>query len=1258
MDVLESLPFAKSEERAQLGTVMTKLAQYCAPRKNHIMAALQFNERKQGEKEPFDSFVTDLKILVKECGYKEDDRMVRDAIVFRCTHEKVREKCLDLGDALTLEKAIDLGRTYEANVESLKKLSHDEDVKINVVNRKPRQRSGNANRNRLSTERRPAATAKEASKEECGNCGYDKSHTNCPAKGQRCNNCKKMNHFSKVCRARKMHSLAEAEESSSEDSDDEFFIGTLGSSSTTEDNQFEEDIEVGGTRVTFQLDSGAKANVMSLETYQNLLRKPEMKKTRTVLISFSKHKLRPCGEAIMTVNYKAKTEDVRFFVVESQVQSILSGETCLKLGLLKRVFEVAAEGKASEKSARLEDYPELFTGLGCLPGEYKIELQEGSRPVVHPPRKIPVAQRQKVIDELKRMEKEGVIVRQEEPTDWVNSLVVVTKPNGSIRLCIDPRDLNNAMKRCHYPMKTVDEVVSRLQGATTFSILDAKQGFWQLKLDEDSSRLCTFNTPIGRYRFTRLPFGVKCAPEIFQRTMDRVLEGLEGVEVIMDDVIVAGNEANHDERLSAFLQRASSNGLRLNRDKCKIRQKEVPYVGHLLTNEGLKVDPQKVKAVSEMPEPTSKTDVKRFLGFVQFLSRFLPQLSTIDAPLRELEKTDVEFDWAPPQQQSFMKIKELVAQAPVLQYYNVEKPVTIQCDASGQGLGAVLLQEGKPVAYTSRSLTDAETRYAPIESEMLAVVFACKKFHQYIYGRRTVVETDHKPLQAIFTKPLAQVPLRLQKMILNLRGYDLEVRYIPGSEQVVADTLSRASLPDTDAEAEAFKSVNVVLAMSDERFAEFQTETDRDPDMKAVMSAIKMGWPTTRKKTQVAARPYWTFRDEMATTDGVIFKGTRIVVPQQLRPAMLDQIHRSHLGISKCQQRAKEVLYWPGMTADIEQKIQSCSRCAEHAKKQPSEPLRPTKPPKLPWNKIGTDLFEFQGQHYLISVCYRSKYPEATKLPSTTSANVIEELKRQFSVHGIPSKVISDNGPQFSSAEFEEFAREYGFKHVTSSPHYPQANGEAERMIQTVKKLWRKNKDKNKALLDYRSTPLPGLEMSPAQLLMGRRLRNGLPISKEMLKPAGYNQQAITNYLERAKELQKTHYDRRAGRELEEIAPGTRVWLQPQEQKREWQPATVIGNHESPRSYVVETDKGSRLRRNRRHLRVCPAPARPTVEVEVREGGSPERPPLPSQPPPQTRPQRTVVAEQQVPSALQTDREAPITTRSGRRVVKPHRLDL
>ena len=542
----------------------------------------------------------------------------------------------------------------------------------------------------------------------------------------------------------------------------------------------------------------------------------------------------------MTTRHKDQVENVKFFVVDTEVESVLSGNSCLKLGLLKRVYQLTGQ-KLPSKRAELEYYPELFTGLGCLPDTYHTELAEGAVPVVHAPRKVPVPQRAKVVAELKRMEKLGVIVRQEEPTEWVNSLVVVHKPTGAVRLCIDPRDLNLAIKRPYYPMKTIDEVASRLQGAKIFSILDAASGFWQLKLDDESSRLCTFNTPIGRYRFTRLPFGVKCAAEIFQRTINRMVEDLEGLEVIMDYVVVASDETTHDERLQKFLGRASKQGLKPTKEKCKIRQTQLPYIGHLLTSEGLTIDPQKVKAVQEMPAPQSKEDVKRPLGFVQFLSRDLPGLSTVDAPLRELEKADM-FHWDPPQKESFEQIKKLVSEVPVLQYYNVSKPAKIQCDASGKGLGAVPLQDDKPVCDTSRALTGAESRYAPIEAETLAVAFACRNFHQYIYGKSVVVDPDHKPLQEISTKPLSQAPLRLQRMLLNLRGYDVEIRYLPGCKQVLADTLSRAAVPTGDSEAyEEFQEINMVLSVSEERYEEFQKESKVDPELQAVLPMVRNG---------------------------------------------------------------------------------------------------------------------------------------------------------------------------------------------------------------------------------------------------------------------------------------------------------------------------------------------------------------------------------------------------------------------------------
>ena len=252
--------------------------------------------------------------------------------------------------------------------------------------------------------------------------------------------------------------------------------------------------------------------------------------------------------------------------------------------------------------------------------------------------------------------------------------------------------------------------------------------------------------------------------------------------------------------------------------------------------------------------------------------------------------------------------------------------------------GCKQVQDDKPVSYASLALTGAESRYAPIEAEMLAVVFACRKFHQYIYRKSVVVETDHKPLQAISTKPLSQAPLRLQRMLLNLRGYDVEIRYNPGCKQVHKHKAN------------------------------------------------------TKQQVPLKARPYWTFRDEVATADGLLFKETRLIAPKVMRPEMLRQIHKSHLGMAKCRQRAREVLFWPGMSVDVEQMVINCSVCADFSKKQPTEPLRPTVPPSLPWQKIGTDLFEFQGEHYLLSVCYRSKFPEVTKMESLRSSVVVQEL--------------------------------------------------------------------------------------------------------------------------------------------------------------------------------------------------------------------------------------------------------------------------
>ena len=306
---------------------------------------------------------------------------------------------------------------------------------------------------------------------------------------------------------------------------------------------------------------------------------------------------------------------------------------------------------------------------------------------------------------------------------------------------------------------------------------------------------------------------------MFQRIMDTMLEDIDGARAIMDDIIVAAKTSReHDQIMKAVITKTTNWNLKLNFEKCHIKQSQVNYVGHLVTKQGPKPDPDKVRAVLEVPTPESKEDTRRFLGFVQYLLRFLPSMSSVDSPLRELTRKDVEFHWDKPQEQSFQKLKEMCCSAPVLTYYDVHKELTIQCDASSYAVGGALLQEGRPVAYTSRALTDTESKYAQIEKEMLPIVHCGKMFHHYIFGKSVKVETDHKPLQVIFSKPLLSAPMRLQTMMLRLQLYDLEVKYKPGKEIPLGDTLSRANLPEAEPDVEPIM-VNMIEKQFQQRTA-------------------------------------------------------------------------------------------------------------------------------------------------------------------------------------------------------------------------------------------------------------------------------------------------------------------------------------------------------------------------------------------------------------------------------------------------------
>ena len=399
--------------------------------------------------------------------------------------------------------------------------------------------------------------------------------------------------------------------------------------------------------------------------------------------------------------------------------------------------------------------------------------------------------------------------------------------------------------------------------------------------------------------------------KVFQCEMINHFGNIDGVKVVLDDILIHDcDEGEHNSRLRTVLERAKSINLKLNKAKCVLAKSEVNYVGHLLTGEGLKPTPERVKAITEMRDPKNHAELETILGMLAYVAKFIPNLSELNAPLRALKTSD-EWNWMPEAKESFENVKTALTSTKVLKYFDTNLPVTLSVDASMKGLGAAVIQKNGVVAYASRALTPAEQRYAQIEKEMLAVVFGCEKFHKLLYGKRDVtIESDHKPLETIMRKPISSALMRIQKMILKLQPYEFRLVYVKGKDLGLADCLSRLPLPETcqsmDDELMVFKADTLTSSKHDV----ISDATKRDDQLQILKKVISDGWPDRRADAPLKVLPFWDFRDELSTYNGVFYRGERIVIPVELRPSTLKTIHSSHMGMLKCKQRARELVYY------------------------------------------------------------------------------------------------------------------------------------------------------------------------------------------------------------------------------------------------------------------------------------------------------------------------------------------------------------
>lgn len=1193
-EILEEIDITDTE-KVNYETLCQKFNEYCDPKKNINYERHVFFETYQKD-DTFDKFLGSLKVKSKNCEFGVlRTSLILTQLIRGLKDINIKEKLL-AKSSLTLEEATQWCRAAERAGQQASSYKPEADVKVepDAVERLQHGDFLGGRRNyrgapaRGWAARTQPSMRRQNSESACGKCALMHSvRDRCPAFSAKCFHCNRIGHFAKCCRVKFTQEIVDENEQNTEDEygvNGELLMHNI--SIDAEDCSRElwsAYINVNGVEIKFKLDSGADASVMSLNCYLTCgFDRSQLKKCYTVLREISKKELPVVGFFDAILKHENISSKQRIYVLNVNCNNLLGLKACVELKLISRGTELSVNHLNFDKS--------IFEGIGCLPNECNIQIDETVQPVVNATRKIPIKIRPRLKAELDNMEKLGIIQKEDGPTDWVSNIVVVEKPNKSLRVCLDPKNLNCAVKRSHFQLPTLDEISSNLVGAKYFSKCDAKSGFWMLKLNEKSSKLCTFSTPYGRYRFLRMPFGINCAPEIFHREMYRIFK-MEGVEVYIDDIMVWGStKEEHDDRLKEVMRRAKEHGVKFNKEKCVFHVNEIKFLGHIFDSEGMKPDEDRVRAILKMPTPTDKNELERFLGVTNYLSRFIPKYSELSAPLRDLLGKNTEFDWLSIHEKTFQTLKARISKAPVLKYYAPNEPVTVSVDASSHGLGACLLQGGRPVAYAARTLTPTERRWAQIEKELLAITFGCTRFHQYIYGHEKVtVETDHKPLEAIFKKPLNETPARLQRLMLKLQHYCIELQYKPGKLLFIADTLSRAATEPGSNEIEQDVTIHVNslyenVEASSEMLKKIKMETENDQVLKVLCEYYRKGWPSSKKDAVEIVRPYWDVHSELHVVNGILFRQDRVVMPGSLRKEMLRRIHEGHMGIEKCQRRAREVMWWPGMSADIARVVAACETCQRHRAANPREPLVPHPVPDRPWEVVAADIFELKGQNYLLVVDYYSKFMEITPLNRLYSTNIIVALKMIFSRFGIPKRLVTDNGPQFTSEDFVNFSKSWEFEHVTSSPHYPRSNGLVERNVQTIKLIMMKSQESGEdwqlGILNFRNTPVTGEEYSPAQLLMSRKLRTRLPTIGRKLEAKLVNKKNVmVNRQKRIVEY-KNYYDKGTRRllPLNENAPvrmrSGKVWVN----------SKVINKAPGERSYWVQTENGNVLRRNRQHL--------------------------------------------------------------------------
>ena len=751
-------------------------------------------------------------------------------------------------------------------------------------------------------------------------------------------------------------------------------------------------------------------------------------------------------------------------------------------------------------------------------------------PIRQPPRRLPFSLRSKTNELVQEMLKQGVIQPSRSP--WASPVVLVEKKDGSVRFCVDYRRLNAVTKMEVFPLPRIDDSLDMLSKSKFFTTLDLASGFWQVKMEPSSKEKTAFVTHSGLYEFGVMPFGLVNAPSTFQRLMESVLVGLSGEKCIVyiDDILIPGATwPEHLQNLRQVFERLRSANLKLKSKKCRLAEREVEYLGYVISEDGLSTDPEKIRAVREFPVPHDVKTLRSFLGLASYYRRFVPNFSAVARPLHALTKKEVPFDWTESCQESFVRLKELLTTSPILVLPDFQRDFMLETDASGQGLGAVLAQKQedgliRPIAFASRTLQPHERNYGITELEGLGVVWAMKHFRHYLYGHKCEVFTDHEALKSLLNTPHPSG--KLARWGLTLQEFDVKIRYRPGRANASADALSRNPLPAAETN-ENVPPFSILATLQPSSAAEDGEDPNKelvgaqrkDPELLRVIQYLEDGTLPTEDKF---AREIVLCKSQYVVIDKVLYhvekdKTLRLIPPQINRKKLFCDVHEGvyggHLRDAKIHGELAKHYWWPGMRADI---VSWCRECITCATRQPGKKLKsPLVPIPVagPFDRVGVDILQLPksrlgNQYAVVFVDYLTKWPEVYPASDQSTLTVAELFVREFIPrHGVPRELLSDRGTSFLSKIMMEVYELLGTHKVNTTAYHPQGDGLVERMNRSLLNMLSKSAESNGndwderlpfILFAYRASIQESTKESPFFLLYGRDPQ--LPTS-EMLEP-------------------------------------------------------------------------------------------------------------------------------------------------------------